>query len=196
MRRLVIPVVTAVIVIAAMLYQGRTVEPRLCEAPVARLGEIPGFKSETFEPSEAELHVLPSDTLFDKRVYTAPNGESFRVSLVIGGRSKSSIHRPELCLPAQGYQMMDPRNMNVAGVDWHLVTLAGNGMDSFGFAYTFFNQEGFRTSSHFLRILCDIWDRSIRGQIDRWAMITVSSSVSEDFLMTQFLKELKGVVIR
>ena len=63
-----------------------------------------------------------------------------------------------------------------------------------GFAYTFFNQDGCRTSSHLLRIFRDVWDRSIRGRIDRWVMVTVNASVADDFRMSRILGSLKGMM--
>ena len=189
-------ILAAVLVIAVMLYQAKTVEPVLCELPDVRLTEIPGFTSEELEPSEADRHVLPADTVIDRRLYTAPNGAWFQVSMVFGGKSKSSIHRPELCLPGQGFQMTDPRDVTVGGVDWHLVTLSRKDSPKLGFAYTFFNQDGYRTSSHLRRIFRDVWDRSILGRIDRWAMVTVNASTADDRLLTAFLERLKGVVGR
>ena len=194
MRTLVIPVLATSLVLAVMVYQARTVEPVLCELPSAKLTEIAGCKSEPVEVSEAERHVLPADTQFDKRMYVAPDGSWFVVSMVFGGKSKSSIHRPELCLPGQGFQMTSPRDVNVAGIDWHLVTLARKESPSLGFAYTFFNQDGYRTSSHLLRIFRDVWDRSIRGRIDRWVMVTVNASVADDVRLSRFLASLKGMI--
>jgi len=191
MRRLVIPVTAAVLVVAAMVYQARTVVPVLCEAPAVVLPDISGYEAEVLEPSEAELHVLPSDTRFEKRRYEAEDGTWFVVSAVIGGHSKSSIHRPELCLPAQGFQMRDPRVIRVGDVEWHLVTLARKDAASLGFAYTFYNQDGFRTSSHVKRIFRDVWDRSVLSRIDRWVMVTVNSSDSDERKLSVFLSQLK-----
>ena len=194
MRKVLIPVVTAVLLIAAMLYQARTVDPVLCDAPDAKLVEIDGYISEPVKVSEAELHTLPADTQFDKRRYEDADGNWYQVSMVVGGRSKSSIHRPELCLPTQGFQMMAPRTVEVGDVEWHIVTLARGASLSMGFAYTFFNQDGYRTSSHLRRIFRDVWDRSIRGRIDRWVMVTVHSSVSDEARLTAFLAKLKEVI--
>ena len=192
--RLLVPAVTAVFAVSVMAYQARTVEPVLCEAPSARLGDIQGFASEKLEPSESELHSLPEDTVIDKRVYHAQDGVSYFVTLVIGGRSKSSIHRPELCLPSQGFQMTNPRGVSVGGVDWRLLTLERRLSPPLGFAYTFFNQDGFRTASHVRRIFCDVCDRSLRHRIDRWAMMTVSASTADERRMVEFLLRLKEVV--
>lgn len=193
MRKVLTPLMAAVLVVAVMLYQARTVNPVLCEAPSVKLMEIKGFASEPIAISEAERTVLPADTEIDKRRYVSPDGE-FLVSVVVGGRSKSSIHRPELCLPAQGFQMASPRTVEVGGVEWHVVTLARKAASSMGFAYTFFNQDGYRTSSHLRRIFRDVWDRSMRGRIDRWVMLTVNSSISDEARLMAFLGKLKEVV--
>lgn len=194
MRVLVIPMVTAALMVGAMLYQAKTVDPVLCEAPTVRLGEIAGFTSEPVEVSEAELTVLPADTQFDKRAYRSEDGAQFNVSVVVGGRSKSSVHRPELCLPAQGFQMSDPRHAEVEDIDWHLVTLARRDAPPMGFAYTFFNQAGYRTSSHVKRIFRDVLDRSFLGRIDRWVMVTVYASSADERALRGFLAKLKGVI--
>ena len=193
MRKVLTPLMAAVLVVAVMLYQARTINPVLCEAPSVKLVEIKGFASEPIAISEAERTVLPADTEIDKRRYVSPDGE-FLVSVVVGGRSKSSIHRPELCLPAQGFQMASPRTVEVGGVEWHVVTLARKEASSMGFAYTFFNQDGYRTSSHLRRIFCDVWDRSMRGRIDRWVMLTVNSSISDEARLMAFLGKLKEVI--
>ncbi len=194
MRRLVIPLVATALVTAGMLYQARSVEPVLTELPPVALTDIAGFESETLEPGEAELHTLPADTAYDKRRYFNAQGEWFAVTMVKGGHSKSSIHRPEMCLPAQGFQMMNPRELEVAGIDWHMVTLGRSTLAPMGFAYTFFNQEGFRTASHVRRILRDVWDRSIVGRVDRWVMVTVYASTADDRRLGEFLHQLKGMI--
>jgi exosortase/archaeosortase family protein len=192
--KIAVPFVAAVLVVGTMAMQGALSEPALCEAPAARLGELAGFRSETIPPAEAELNVLPKDTVIDKRVYTAPDGNWYKVTLVVGGRSKGSIHRPEMCLPSQGFLMKDPEVTDVAGMEWRTLTVERGRETSLGFAYTFFNQEGFRTSSHVRRIFRDVIDRSFRRRIDRWAMVTVTSSDADRGRLSKFLLSLKEVV--
>ena len=124
--------------------------------------------------SLGERTILPSDTRILKRIYSTPHSQ-FLVSAVIGGTSKSSIHRPELCMPAQGFLMLDPRDFTVDGRPYHAIRLENPRGPAHVLAYTFFNQAGVRTSSHVHRILVDIWDRSVLNRIDRWVMITVSA---------------------
>ena len=191
---LVVPLVAAVLVICTMAIQGGLSEPALCEAPKARLGEIAGFKSEAIPPSEAELETLPKDTAIEKRGYVAPDGNWYNVSLIVGGRSKGSIHRPEMCLPSQGFLMADPVVAEVSGVEWRMLTVERGRESPLGFAYTFFNQDGFRTSSHVKRIFRDVVDRSFLRRIDRWAMVTVTSSDADRRRLERFLSSLKEVM--
>ena len=188
--RLLIPVLTFALVAAVMTFQAQTPEAVLAEAPLVHLPSLTGFAVESVEPSAAELEVLPADTRIEKLRYAAPNGEWFVVSLVVGGRSKSSIHRPELCLPAQGYQMASPRTCRTEGRDWRVLTLSSALAPALAFAYRFFNQEGFRTASHTLRILKDVWDRSLFNRIDRWTMVTVAASRADEPALLRFLSLL------
>lgn len=195
MKNIVIPLFVTVATCVAMALQTTTPKTTVCEAPDVRLGEIEGFASEKLEPSEVELSVLPSDTRFDKRLYTAPDGHWYQVTVVIGGTSKSSIHRPELCLPAQGFLMTAPCDVKVGGTLWRAITLDGGSMrPSLGFAYTFFNQDGYRTSSHTARIIRDVWDRSIMNRIDRWVMVTLNTSRTDRQGIAAFLSKLRGIM--
>ena len=190
-RALFAPILVFALVVPLMFFQAATPDVTVAEAPNVHLAEIPGFSSEVLEPSEAELTVLPSDTVIEKRRYVADSGDWMVVSLVVGGKSKSSIHRPELCLPAQGLRMERPRTRSVAGRDWRFINLASKDSPTFGFAYTFFNQEGFKTASHVLRIFRDVVDRSLCNRIDRWVMVTVNASRSDDAGLSNLLSRIE-----
>ena len=195
-RSLLLPFLTCLLTVGVMCYQARSVDPVLAAAPSVALGEIEGFTSVELPPSEAELKTLPSDTVIVKRNYTDEKGDWVLVSAVIGGRSKSSIHRPELCLPSQGYQMMRPRTVLVEGTAWRFISLERRDSPTLGFAYTFANQAGYRTSSHVKRIFRDILDRTFAGRIDRWVMVTVNSSIDDDDRLSAFLENLREVLPR
>ncbi len=190
-RPYLIPLLSLAVLAAAMHALVSTPATVLCEPPKVALGELEGFTSEPLEVSEAELTVLPGDTQFDKRLYTAADGTSYAVSVVIGGRSKSSIHRPELCLPSQGFLMADPHTIRVDGAAWRVIRVDGGvGRPSRGVAYTFLNQAGYKTASHVDRIIRDVWDRSFYNRIDRWVMITVNASHTDERVLSAFLARL------
>lgn len=126
--------------------------------------------------SLGEKTVLPEDTVIEKRVFTDVSTlDTHIVTFVKSGRSKGSIHRPELCLPAQGFSMLSPHNSRQGEIPWHILETLKPGLPSSRLSYTFFNQKGFVTSSHYERILYDMWDRTVNNTMDRWVMITVVS---------------------
>lgn len=194
MKKLISPILALSLLAIVMLFQVQTPKLVLTEDPGRHLREIEGFVSESVAPGEAELNVLPADTRIEKRLYTDEYGRWFQVSLIVGGHSKGSIHRPELCLPAQGFQMKEPKNIEAGGANWHTIKLDRGVYGSLGFAYTFFNQAGFHTSSHTRRILQDVWDRSILSRIDRWHMVTVNAYSADEKALSSFLTKLKEVV--
>ena len=48
---------------------------------------------------------LPKDTTFGRRLYAAADGFQVQASGVMMGTDRTSIHKPEFCLPAQGFQI-------------------------------------------------------------------------------------------
>jgi hypothetical protein len=54
--------------------------------------------------SDRERQVLGAETEFARKSYTNGRGDELQVSIVLGGQDmNTSIHRPERCLPAQGW---------------------------------------------------------------------------------------------
>ncbi len=176
----VLSILTGVLVVSVMVFQVLTPDVRLAEKARIEFVDMPGWERLPLEASEAERKGLPADTYIEKYRYQHDDGAWFVLSLVVSARHKLSIHRPELCLPAQGFQMTNPRAASVGGRDWRFITVETKGGERCGFAYTFANQEGFKTASHVRRVWRDVWDRSVLGRIDRWAMITVFSSSADE----------------
>ena len=146
----------------------------------------PACKAPLDGRSLGENTVLPRDTTILKRVYRSDWGVQFLVSAVISGAGKSSIHRPELCLPAQGFLMSKPTDFEVAtdgsaSRPYHAIRIDSPQWPPALLAYTFFNQEGVHTASHLRRIFLDTWDRSVHNRIDRWVMVTVHVSAPQGF---------------
>ena len=133
--------------------------------------------------SAGELRDLPKDTEILKRTYRSPAGNTYFISVVISGKNRGSIHRPELCLPAQGFVMLktDTCPLRVPGGKPHQARAILAQSSSvippvqFSLAYWFISREH-ECSSHAKRILIDIWDRSIRNRINRWAMVSVNAT--------------------
>jgi hypothetical protein len=68
---------------------------------------IQDWTSELLPITRQELEVLPPDTTFGRRVYRSPDGRStVTVSGVLMGTDRTSIHKPEFCLPGQGLRIV------------------------------------------------------------------------------------------
>lgn len=197
MKKLVVPVIAIAVLAAAMYSQSTAPAAVVCDPPDVGLGEIPGLQSVDLGISESEYEMLPKDTRVEKWRYIDDFGHWYVVNLVVGGKHKGSIHRPELCLPAQGNLMANPHDIDVGGETWHALRIEGGvDMPSFGFAYTFFNQDGYHTASHIRRIFRDVWDRSVYNRIDRWVMVTIASSHTDDAGIHSFVMVLKKTVLK
>lgn len=187
-----VPVLAALVVVPVMAFQAMTPEPELSEAPAVVFPDVAGFAAEPLEPSVAETNILRGAAI-DKRLYKAAGGMWFQVSAVTSGANKGSLHRPELCLPSQGFDMGDSRSVRIGDVDWRVIPLMAKGdcPDAL-FAYTFFNQDGYGTDSHEARIWRDVWDRTVYSRIDRWVMLTVQFPSSDMRAFRALLGQMGG----
>jgi hypothetical protein len=65
------------------------------------------YDSKWMETDEVTLGTLPKDTSFGQRRYKAPDGFSMDLRVVLMGRDRTSMHKPQLCLTGQGWHIDD-----------------------------------------------------------------------------------------
>lgn len=128
--------------------------------------------------SLGEMRDLPKDTVILKRNYHASDGLVYSLSVVIGGRKRNSIHRVELCLPAQGYVMLEARRVSLhvrSGAPKAVRKVTAQQADGQKFCLLYwFVSKNRECCSHTQRILTDVWDRSIHNRINRWVMVAIN----------------------
>lgn len=73
---------------------------------------LPGYSSEILTNSEDVLTKLPPDTSYRVRAYKGDDGFWSEVSVVLMGSDRSSIHKPQICMTAQGWTL-DNNNSRV-----------------------------------------------------------------------------------
>lgn len=156
--------------------------------------QIGSFTGKSAEISESEKVILPADTQISKSLYSSLGGEQINCQVVLSGGEKRSIHRPETCLPAQGWtkktsetipvKLEDGRTLEVTklvisrpvevqpGVRKELTSL---------FLYWFVGKD-ITTPHHWYRILHTDWDRVVHGVSHRWAYVIVSAPVLDGFV--------------
>lgn len=181
---------SSLLVVSSMVLLSQSPEARLCDEKKVNFPVLPNMTMNIEPPSEAELSTLPKDTIIEKRSYTGSIEGQYFISAITGGRSKSSLHRPELCLPSQGFAMRNPRTIETATRQWRVITVESSYSEKRYHAYTFFNQEGFATASHMSRILRDVFDRTLFNRIDRWTMITVNVPICSEEKLLEILNAI------
>jgi hypothetical protein len=137
-----------------------------------------------FPMSWEECEALPKDTQFVKSRYTNGAGDQLFASIVLTGRERESIHRPERCLVGQGYTIMDRyvldvpiedgRRVGVTVIRTHKMLRAPDREIPYHgyYAYWFVGQNR-ETPSHYWRMFWLAWDRVVHSVAHKWAYISI-----------------------
>jgi len=148
----------------------------------------------TDEPvSPSELALLPGDTEFAKKIYQDLRGDTLTAQVVLSGGEKRSIHRPEVCLPAQGWTIQSGEVVpvmlsNGRTLDVMKLTLTRQIEVAPGerrtlksyFLYWFVGKDT-TTPYHLVRLAKTNWDMVTKKLQHRWAYVIVSAPVLEGF---------------
>jgi Protein of unknown function (DUF3485) len=146
------------------------------------------------EISESERVILPPDTEFAKKLYTDGRGDRISCQIVLAGGEKRSIHRPEVCLPAQGWtlrtgEVVPIKLANGESMDVMKLIISKKIVPADGrprelnsvFIYWFVGKET-TTPHHFERILITNLDMLLHNTNHRWAYVIVSAPILEGFV--------------
>jgi len=143
--------------------------------------------------SEAERVILPPDTEFAKMSYDNKHELRLNAQIVLAGAEKRSIHRPEVCLPGQGWTIKSSETIKVpmtSGGDLSVTMLTisipvrvGNESRELTqfFSYWFVGY-GTTTPSHLVRIAKTNLDVLLHNTNHRWAYVIVSAPVLAGFV--------------
>ncbi|HEX8371222.1 MAG TPA: EpsI family protein [Chthoniobacterales bacterium] len=149
------------------------------------------FMGQDQEVSLAEKTLLPGDTEFAKKVYSTLRGEYVSCQVVLSGGEKRSIHRPETCLPGQGWTISDAREVPVrlsTGQTQTVMKLTltrtyevaqGDRRTMTNIFYYWFVGKDKTTAEHSERVLLTVWDRVFHNVNHRWAYVIVSGVVAD-----------------
>jgi hypothetical protein len=177
------------------------------------------FSTDTLEPGATacpecggKLHAmsyeewdqLPKDTEFVKSIYTQPSGDKVFASIVLTGRDRESIHRPERCLIGQGHKvdrytsmqvpLENGRDLNTSILltrrEWNTPQGAVEGYQSY-YLFWFVGLKR-ETSSHWWRMALLAWDRVVHSVAHQWAYIAVSGMRKPDSI--EYEDEIRSFV--
>jgi len=153
--------------------------------------KCPACGAELFTMSLVEYESLPKDTGFLKGKYTNSVGEDVFVSIVLSGRERESIHRPERCLVGQGNSIegslvlqvplagQAPLGVMVLKTTRPVDVRSGKRVLNGYYAY-WFAGHGRVTPYHWERMFWLGWDRIVHSIAHRWAYIAIAGRRDAD----------------
>ena len=167
--------------------------------------EFEHYKGERVVVTGKEREILAADTEFERVSYIDTEDDTipaYEVSVVFSGKDlNNSIHRPEVCLDAQGWEFEKQANVVVRGalkdggnitfreiVGRRLVfdpktnkpVILPNGKQLYAQRVQFYTFLGHTdiTPSHYGRTFIDMKDRVLKGYDQTWAYVTFSMTVT------------------
>ena len=172
--------------------------PKHFERPAAGVTlELPAglglWYGDEMDVTQRERDVLGPETQFARRRYDNALGTRIDVSVVLSGEDmNTSIHRPERCLPAQGFSIVQANRRTLQlGAQTLTVTRLHTthpipktdehpAYTEHSLYYYWFIGSTETTPSHTTREIIDIRDRIFKGTVQRWAYITLRSPITKN----------------
>ena len=164
-------------------------EPGVVAELPLRADDIQGIKG---EPDQRELTGLADDVTILRNYYILKNGGQAVCSMVISGAERRSLHRPEICLPAQGWNVLGSNEFPIELADGRqlramLVQLQRDYKDEAGTMHRikalnlFFyaGSEGVTTADYYDHVFKSYLHSLTRNINHRWALVSYYMPYSE-----------------
>ena len=169
------------------------------------------YKSQKSEMPPEVLEMLPRDTTYGLRVYEAADGFAVQLYVVLMGADRSSIHKPQICLPSRGLTIDRTEVVNVPVTqplpyDLPVVKLTLGNIPAAGrqtplhglFVYWFVaDGELSADESGLQRMWAGAWHLLRTGELQRWAYVgcfTVCEPGAEDKTFERVREIIAAVV--
>jgi hypothetical protein len=149
-------------------------------------GRVLDFSSTNIPEPQEVLNYLPPDTSYAERLYTAPDGFRIASTVILMGGDRTSIHKPDYCLPGQGWSIREKSvvNIPVAGAHPYQLPVAkwvisnsfpgpdGHNQPVGGLYVFWFVADGEQTTDNYERMWWLGRDLLRTGILQRWAYVS------------------------
>jgi hypothetical protein len=169
------------------------------------------FTSTNMPEPEVVVGYLPKDTSYAGRLYTAPDGLQINSTIILMGADRTSIHKPDYCLPGQGWSINEktvvnipvagPQNYQLPVAKWIIgnvyQTPDGQKHEVSGLYVFWFVADGEQTADNYQRMWWLGRDLLRTGVLQRWAYVSffsVCAPGQEDATFEQ-MKKLIAVTV-
>ena len=172
--------------------QGRTCQRDYRAGEVSSSNTCPVCGSPVGPMTLSEKEILPADTTLLRKQYANPSGNRVYVTIVLSGKERVSIHRPQVCLVGQGNEIAHTEDLEVPlegrkpldVVALELLRRVRNAegaqLEAASYYAYWFAGKGRETPSHTQRMIWMATDRIFHNVAHRWAYISVSGSRDKD----------------
>jgi EpsI family protein len=155
-------------------------------------GTVNEWFGESMGTSEVVINALAEDTNYAQSQYKRRTPETEdKIDIVSafvvlsGDDMNNSIHRPERCLAAQGFEILSSEEISIPiNGKFNLPTkrLLSKHLRTGGkqISYYWFTGAKKITASHYSRTFTDIFDRLATGTNQRWAFVNITSPIIEN----------------
>jgi hypothetical protein len=144
------------------------------------------FTSSNVPQAQVVLDYLPKDTSLAQRRYVGPDGFWVNANMVLMGLDRTSIHKPEYCLPGQGWRIDQKTNVNLSigggqpyqlqVAKWLITNFIqdadGKKREVRGLYVFWFVARNEETTSHWQRVKWMTQDLMRTGVLQRWAYVS------------------------
>jgi hypothetical protein len=152
--------------------------------------QLPGYMCLVTTQATMVTTALPDDTSFGRCIYTAKDGFQSSANVVLMGTDRSSIHKPQVCLTAQGWQIDEsasaadvipmqapvPYALPVMRLTATLQTDEEGTSRTYRGVYVYWFVDGSKlTAQHWQRMWWMARDLLLTGVLDRFAYIAYFS---------------------
>jgi hypothetical protein len=144
-----------------------------------------GFTSTNMPEDASVLNTLPKDTSYAQRRYSAPDGFWVNANIILMGLDRTSIHKPQYCLPSQGWRYQKATvNLSVGGAHPYQMPVAkwllsmsaqmpdGRKQEVRGFYVFWFVAHNEETTNNGQRVWWLARDLLTTGVLQRWAYVS------------------------
>jgi hypothetical protein len=153
---------------------------------------VEGFRSRLLPISLNDLRYLPADTTYGRRAYETQDGFKLTANVVLMGGDRTSIHKPEYCLPGQGWSIEKrelihimvsrPTHYQLPAMKWTVRQLfqnpKGETLDVRGVYVFWFVSDTEITPFHSGRVWSIAKHLLSKGELERWAYVSFFSACS------------------
>lgn len=147
------------------------------------------YDSQSMETEEVAVKSLPDDTSFGRRRYRAPDNFGLDLRVVLMGRDRTSLHKPQFCLTGQGWEIDEVASSQtalriqrpfaydlpvVALVAHHKVSVDGQEQVLSGiYVYWYVADDALSASTSGFQRMYKMASRLLRtGVLQRWAYVS------------------------